>query len=556
MLYVMKIIRKSILALCLALTALSQTFAQKIEVENTYDISRKAKRGELAKVEQDENNNYILYYLLRSSARKLKVQIYTFDNDFRFISEEEYEDDIEKVKTKYKWVKGEAEGTEKLLLRVESNLGGQIVLKYGKLVQRVNWDTGEAYWDWVTIEKIKPKDAEGRKLSLISYLTDEPNFTVSNSGFSWLGLSTATMQDATGNLTLFCNVVNKVKDMKSGNVAEEPFGMIEYAVSDRSIVDEKYFGKKELSNRFQGVVYQQHLENGNYGMVYAATGGKAFKKYQNLTSLDYQYLEVSFKEKKIVKSIPFKSLDSYWKINAIELVGDDVYIHGVGVDKKNTKFYNELAIADKGKYTNYQIAKLAGNSLAWINKTNLEEFATKLKTPPSQKKTPEFTGQKFLIGEFTVAKSGDIFINGQNIKVTDKGTKYKDVFVFHFGNNGILKAQYGLDIKENNKYSDMMQTTSLFKETQDGKSMSWIILEVADVKATASGGRVLNYARVANIDIAGATVPDFKDLGQEGKEKYYLYNDFPILPSKGGDKMTFFGSDKSGKTIWFSRVIF
>lgn len=538
------------------LTIGQQTFAQKIEVENTYEISGKAKRGELAKVEQDENNNYILYYLLRSSARKLKVQIYTFDNDFRFVSEEEYEDDIEKVKQKYKWVRGEAEGTEKTLLRVESNLGGQIVLKYGTLTQRVNWETGEAYWDWQTKEKIKPKDEEGRKLSLISYVTDEPVYSVANTGFSWLGLNQANIQDATGNLTLFCSVVNKVKDMKSGNVAEEPFAMIEYGVETKNIIDEKYFGKKELDGRFQGIVYQQHLENGNYGMVYAASGGGPYKKYQNLTPLDYQYLEVSFKEKKIVKSVPFKSGDSYWRINAIETLGNDVYIHGVGVDKKNTKYYGELAVADKGKYTNYQIAKIAGTSLAWVSKTNLEEFASKLKTPPSQKKAPEFTGQKFLIGEFTVSKAGDIFINGQNIKVTDKGTKYRDLFVFHFANDGKLKAQYGLDIKENNKISDMTQTTCLFKETQDGKSMSWIILEIADAKMVSSGVRILNYARVANIDIANATIPDFIDLGQGGKEKYYLYNDFPILPSNNSDKMTFFGADRSGKTIWFSRVLF
>lgn len=536
--------------------AINQSYAQKVEVEGTYDISRKAKRGELANVEQVDNGDYILYYVLRSSARKLKVQTYTFDADFRFKSEEEYEDDIDLVKKKYKWVKGEAEGTEKLLLRVESNLGGQIVLKYGKLVQRVDWNTGQAYWDWVTIEKIKPKDQDGRKLSMIAYLTDEDQYTV-NGGWSWLNnVSGRKMQDATGNLTMFCTVVNKIKDMKSGNVAEEPFGMIEYAVSDRSIVDEKYFGAKELAGRFQGVVFQQHLKNGNYGMVYAATGGGAYKKYQNLTPLDYQYIEVSFKEKKIVKSIPFKSLDSYWKINAIESYEDDVYIHGVGVDKKNTKFYNELAMADKGKYTNYQIAKLSGSAVAWVSKTNLEEFAAKLKTPPSQKKAPEFTGKKFLLGEFIVSKSGDIFINGQNIKVTDKGTKYRDLFVFHFGNNGALKAQYGLDILENNKYSDITQTTSLFKETQDGKRMSWIILEIADVKPTANGGRILSYARVANVDIEKSGVSDFINLGQEGKEKYFLYSDFPILPSNNSDKMTFFGADRSGKTIWFSRVIF
>lgn len=535
------------------LTFFNSATAQKVEVESTYDISGKAKRGELVQVEQLENGDYALYYQLRSSARKFKIETYTFDSDFRYKSFEEYEEDLAKIKTKYTWFKGVAENTVYNLLRVESNLGGQIVLKYGQLKYRYDWNTGGNYWDWVTEEKIKPKDEDGRKLSLISYITDEPNLGVSTKGWNWLN-STSTTQEATGNLTLFCNVVNKIKDLKSGNVAEEPFGMIEYSAETRAIVDEKYFGKKELDGRFQNIVYQQHLSNGNYGMVYAATGGGAYKKYQNLTPLDYQYLEVSFKEKKIVKSIPFKSADSYWKINAIETVNDEVYIHGVGVDKKNTKYFSELAIKDKGKYTNYQIAKFKGNAVVWVSKTNLEEFTAKLKTPPSQKKAPEFTGQKFLIGSFEISKSGDIFINGQNIKVSDKGTKYKDIFVFHFGNDGKLKAQYGIDIKENNKFSDIWQTDVLFKETQDGKRMSWIIMEVAGYKETQ--GRLLQYCRVANIDIEKAEIPDFINLGQEGKEKFYLYSDFPILPSNNSDKMTFFGCDKSGKTIWFSRVIF
>jgi hypothetical protein len=544
----MKLIRKTLLTLTMGFLAVSQTFAQKVEVENTYDISGKAKRGELAYAEQLENGDYALYYQLPTSSRKYKIETYFFDSDFRFKSMEEYEEDVDKIRVKYKWFKGVAENTEYKLMRVESNLGGQLVLKYGRLKYRYDWNTGGRYWDWITDEKIKPKDQEGRKLSLISYVTDEPSVSVVTPG--WVLPSVVTAQEATGNLTLFCNVVNSIKDMKSGDVADQPWAMIEYSAETKQILDEKYFGKAELGNRCQSIVYQKQLSNGNYGMVYAATGGGPLKKYQNLAPTDFQYIEVSFKDKKIVRSIPFTSGDSYWKINSVEIVGNDVYIHGVGVDKKNTKYYNELALKDKGKYTNYQIVKISGDKLAWVSKTNLTEFATKLKTPPSQKKTPEFTGQNFKIGSFTVSKSGEIFVNGQNVK---EGPKYKDLFVFHFGNDGKLKAQYGVDIKENNKISDVTQTECLFLESQDGKTMSWLIREMVDYK---NDGRLLSYARIATISTANATISDFVSLGQDGKEKYYLSNDCPILPSKSDSKMTFFGADRSGKTIWFCRVVY
>ena len=206
------------------------------------------------------------------------------------------------------------------------------------------------------------------------------------------------------------------------------------------------------------------------------------------------------------------------------------------------------------KFTQFCMAKVTGDKMEWVENTSLDQFAEKLQGPPGQKKTPEYRGKKFALGTFFITQSGDILINGQNQKVKEDGTVYKDIFAFHFGTNGKLKAQYGLDILETNKYAKATPTTSLFRETQDKKSVAWIVLEVAGFKKNGKE-RPLMYSRIGEIDIEKAQLGEFKSIGYGKKEKNYLEPTFPILPTVvGGDKLTFFGSDKKGRNLWFCRV--
>ena len=94
---------------------------QEIEVESTYEISGKAKRGDLEHVTYD-TDGYKLTYVIRSSKNKLKMEHYSFDSDFRFQGLEEEELELPKAKTKFRWFRGEEEGTRMNLLKVEKQL--------------------------------------------------------------------------------------------------------------------------------------------------------------------------------------------------------------------------------------------------------------------------------------------------------------------------------------------------------------------------------------------------------------------------------------------------
>ncbi|MFQ3575253.1 MAG: hypothetical protein SNJ77_02345 [Cytophagales bacterium] len=64
------------------------TFAQEIEAEKTYQISRKSKRGFLAGIDYDaDQKTYQLTYFTKQTQRKLNYEFYIFDNDFNMIKD-------------------------------------------------------------------------------------------------------------------------------------------------------------------------------------------------------------------------------------------------------------------------------------------------------------------------------------------------------------------------------------------------------------------------------------------------------------------------------------
>lgn len=536
-----------LLLLILVISIAPTLHAQKVEVEKTYEISAKAKRGYLGGVEYDEEKQiYSLTYVTKSTNKIGKFETYKFDKDFNFIELVEEEVEFTKAKTKWKWFDFGGEEMSGELLTVENNMVGQLVLRKGRFVRKWDWLYGGYDVNYELTEKVKPKDPEGRKLTLITYTTDAPSDQITTyGGWGWLGTKTRDYSAATGDVTVVCAVGNSIKDAKEGNIKYEYVAM-RISASDLTI-------KKEQKFEFaapQHIVSTRILPDGDFALLFSPVN--AGKKTSDPDPLNFTYVRIASTDCKVKDRISFKSLNSYWAVSDIALDPDNnVFIYGPANSKNNDKYYNEQIGAEK--FSDFMVLKISGGKLAWVTNTNLNEFEAKLQAPPSQKKAPAYKGKKFHIGGLEQAPSGDLLIYGQNYKVKDDGWDFTDILVFHFDQNGKLKSQYGLDVLETNKYAKSIFSESLFASSADNKNMYWIIFEVAGVKG-GNKPKALNYARIGKINLAGGTVSDFQALGQAKGDKYFLENSFPILPSKDGNKLTFFGADKGGRTLWFCRV--
>ncbi len=193
--------------------------------------------------------------------------------------------------------------------------------------------------------------------------------------------------------------------------------------------------------------------------------------------------------------------------------------------------------------------KIADKKVEYLTETTLDEFATKLKTPPSQRRSPDYDGKKFEIINYKVFDNADFMVVGQNFKLDQNKVKqYNDIVAFHFDSKGILKAQYGVDTKESNEYSKKYGTPQSMLIGKNPNNMYWIVQEIKGYSDWFD--KELTYPRIAKVDMSAATLGDFTTLG--GKE-FYLDPKFPYLESEPG-KLVFFGSNKPGKIIWFNKI--
>jgi hypothetical protein len=543
--------KKNLFALCALVMLAGYLPAQELELENTYKISRASKRGNLAGLDYDYGaKTYTLTYFTGQKRNTFKYEQYVFDNDFKLISDNEFEEEAEKMKKKFKWFKFKGEEYVVEGNTVENNLMGTLVLRKKKITYKYQFLLGGYTRKVEVLEKVKPKTEDGNKFTKMDHVED----------------------DMTGDLFVLATVKAKM-----GAKPGEDVGAVRMLKFNSGLDLVK---STDLNfQHFQTLAFARTIErenpddpeaNGVAGMVMIfAPSNLMGKKMADPNNNNFTYVRMD-DQCNVVERFNFTSPASYWRIDEMLANNGDFYFYGPAMAGRD-KYFNEGAGSRFGggevKYKAVQLMKVSGGKMVYLTETDLEEFKSKQQFPPSQRKTPDYTGREFGIRSYTFAPNGDLLVLGQNYDKTKEGfiNKYEDVLGFHFDGNGKLRAQYGLDTKEKGVIVDYNYTngigyytvtkiTSVYACPQTmipgkGDDMFWILQEV---KGQTKDGKLLTYPRMGKVNMQNNSVTDLKSFGKG--EGYYLDPKYPYLETDKSEAVVFFGADKAGRELWFARV--
>jgi hypothetical protein len=540
--------------------------AQKVIKEVTFDPEGKAKITNLSEVQIDEANNSMrLFYLTKSTERKVKAEILYFDLDFNFIKSENFEEDLEKVREKYNlrwgWAWQFCKEDSQPLLRVESTPSAQAVFKKGYIDSYWNWYTGFCDDKFKVEEKVKPKGEDGERLKLLNFWTNnelqeyvrQTSTVYSHGGLTYASRTSRpakTVMDATkGDVVICASVIDKK------NKAE--FGM--HWVFDK-------FSAATLE-RTKSTPLDFPVAAAPLGYKFLSSGNVAYM-FQRADN-KFEYIEVEF-DGTIVRRNDIDVPNEFtWAVFEMSEVGDDLYIHGVTAKNKvnagtitQGSIFPAQSIAGRNalaeKPNGYQMMKVSASKIEWVTFTNEAEFKPTFIQIGTEKGKP-YAGGILKIRGLHVGPTGNIFVTGQKYTsgggVTVAGqslASYQEVVAFNFSSTGKLLSNYSTKLRDKNEINKTTPTEHALLNTPTGDGVFWTVFEVAGQKKLGSTARTLYYPRVARISNDGKTTSDFLEIG-EGR--YYLDDKFPVNPIKD-NKVIFIGSDRKGKNMWFSKVLF
>ncbi|PLX11671.1 MAG: hypothetical protein C0594_03320 [Marinilabiliales bacterium] len=195
----------------------SPTKAQKIDLEKTYEITGKSKRGELLSVERNDAGDYILTYSTKIVNKlkevKFKFQVYTFDKDFNFKNMEEKEVSLDKYREK---TKGRYKGET---YHVDGNVvagfpGTALKLKKKRTTYKWSWYYQDYTSSTEILEKVKPRTEDGDKY-IVKFCQNPPQ------DIALPSVATAFEDNVNGDLYFLAGIRNGKIMSKDFDVNEE-----------------------------------------------------------------------------------------------------------------------------------------------------------------------------------------------------------------------------------------------------------------------------------------------------------------------------------------------
>ena len=562
--------------------------SQKIVLENEYKFESLSKDSYLGNVSfNEEDKTTVLEYVERDML-KTTFKRYYFDENLKFLKEDietfnnlddllaELKNDIQGALSWFNY-KGESYTTESI--KISQGMGGKVVASKQTITHNFSWFLGLYTRKYSKPEVVKIKSETDNKIYLYDYFNNEE----SGDAYMLVGVKAPKGSKDKYLHTRNFQIVKLSNDLDIEYLEEINFDY-NMAVSYKNIVYNKGVKLDETPE-------STNIKNGKLYLVFSPIKTMIGKKFASPNPGD-NLLVVFDENGKIESKIDYKAKTSGWVIKGLSCADNgDLFFYGPAKEDSyvnnvmptNSPLTGRTEVKDI-KWKNFQIMKISQNKFEWINSTDLKDFKTKAVSPPSQKQMPVYQGKNFVsVGSF-VSPDGELFISGQNYttkKVPDPNSKtegatikvlddYKDLIMFHFDNNGLLKSQYGIRRDKMNKYSKRYKTPQYLNLSGDAKSLYWTYGEIKGMRGlelmqsvgnsngnfTISKSKLLFYPAVSKIDLASGTLTDFNSLGKdsEGKQKYFTNPLFPQLISPDGSKLTFFGEDKKGSLVWLAQM--
>ncbi|RZL50452.1 MAG: hypothetical protein EOP00_04370 [Pedobacter sp.] len=601
--------------MCALLLSAFSAIAQVPIIEKDFDISRKSKNGYLGGIDiNSEKQTLDMVFVLRSSTkRKVNREVYTFDKDLNLLNTVKDEQEIEKMKSKYKWFNFKGDSYISHSLNASANLTGKLVFRKKEITWKYLWLSGGYNKSVKQLDKVKPTTDNAEK-----YIFRGGSYEVeSDSTVLVIAGKQDKKNDFAGSMMHY--------DILScdNNVNIKPVGNIDFQYPNVPI----YSGPLEDDN--------QELTNDDFPrdwiLVFAPQGGSGIGKLADPKPTNYTYVRLN-SQGQLVEKFNFNSPTNGWRVLGAYEKDGGVYVYGSATTKDpESKYINQVyktplvattsadaeeqkeaaggglgkiglgglgkgismlsgsadmgvnqdavdAALDELKYTNFQIGKISNGKFDFLNSSSIEDFEKVQAKPTDQKKYVEFDGKKFVINGIFFTSAGDILVNGQDFKKVamgkNKGERiYKGVYMFQFDQAGTLKKNYGIFLDQSKTSgmfnqapitSDMVKTTSYIQESGDKKSIYWMMRMAKSIhkevnvdygfstKTTTTTWEPLYNMEYGSINTADGTLSDFKTLGDSEKRKFYLFKN--ANTAKMGNYTFMFSETERGDKVLISRL--
>jgi len=586
----------------LILTSFTSIFAQKMMLEKDYEISRKAKKGYLGNVEEKDKGNFDMIYILPSSKRKIKTEIYHYDKDANQLGVDKDEIEIEKARTKWSWFNYKGDYFLANNISVSANFTGDFVLRKKRITATYNWWTGQYVRKVKLLEKVKPKNETGKK-------------------YKFYGGAYEVERDS----TILAMAVN------ASDPKDKMYGSYDLLKSDNDL-NVQVLEKIEFPYSMTCVYSQplkddlsESIENDDkprdWILIYAPTD--IIRKNTAPDPHAFEYLRIT-PEGKIVERVKFMAPTVGWRIIDAYEKENSVLVYGMGSGKES-KYINEIfktgCVAttsndaadqeqantstagsfggfaklggtlsgkdeigitqekideglDQLKYNSFVFCRLRDGK-AGSKITEIDEVNEKSTCPPDMKKPLKFDGNMFTVRNVDFLSDKSIVLSIQDFKKTKAGNIYKGMYLLHFTENGELIKNYTVTIDQKNKKgffnhsplsADMIPTMSSVYENADKTKLNWVMHIVKAIEKESNSSTdyfsgtmttVTTYSPLysieyGSIDLKAQKASDFKTLGEDENRKYYLYPSHNVLSTR--DYLYFFSETTRGDRMLISRL--